>query len=192
MFPQHSMALKEWATVVWALGEGVQIVLLRKGGVADQQGAFRLSAQEFFLYPTYEHQQEHLLQPQFVERFRAIAAQVPLAGEVQFRYYAVVTDVLPAPALQQIRQWRESFIWNDAFLENRYRYRPELPLHALLLRTYRLPQPVQAPEHPHYLGCRSWVELDESLSTRGAEPVLADQEYEPWRRTLREQLAGPC
>lgn len=148
------MALKEWAVVVWALGQGLQILLLRKGGIAEEEGEFRLAAPEFFLYPTYEHQQADLLQPPFAETFRTLAAQAPSEGDILLRHYAAVTEVIPAPSLPRMKQWRDSFVWNDAFLEKRYDYRPEAPLRILLLRTYRLPEPLRLPERAQYAGCR--------------------------------------
>ncbi|MGI0069964.1 MAG: DUF1802 family protein, partial [Nitrosopumilaceae archaeon] len=49
-------ALKEWATVVKALENGNQTVLLRKGGILEAASGFTLEAKKFALFPTYEHQ----------------------------------------------------------------------------------------------------------------------------------------
>ena len=60
----HSQkALKEWACVVRALGEGKQILLLRKGGIAEKGGEFRMEEPDFFLFPTFEHQDKTKLKP---------------------------------------------------------------------------------------------------------------------------------
>jgi len=79
-------------------------------------------------------------------------------------------------------------VWNDPFLERRYAYRPELPLHVLLVRTYALSEPLRVPERPQYAGCRSWVELEESLPTEGASPVLTDEEFDRRREALMLRL----
>src|SRR5881275_3248366 len=50
--PNHA-ALKEWASVIDALGGGAQIVLIRKGGLADR--SFGVEAQRFYLFPTNYH-----------------------------------------------------------------------------------------------------------------------------------------
>ena len=50
-------AFKEWAVICRALAEGQQAVILRKGGIAEQQGAFTVEHRRFWLYPTYVHQQ---------------------------------------------------------------------------------------------------------------------------------------
>ena len=46
--PNHT-ALKEWASVIAALDRGEQVVLIRKGGLADPH--FGLEADRFYLFP---------------------------------------------------------------------------------------------------------------------------------------------
>ena len=99
----NRIALKEWAIVVRALSEGSQIFLLRKGGIAEADGEFRLATQEFFLYPTWEHQQKALLQPRYAGAFDLLPSPTQPAGELSFEHYAVVTDVWPAPPLSWIQ-----------------------------------------------------------------------------------------
>lgn len=188
MLRRNRMALKEWASVVGALGKGLQILLLRKGGLVEEAGEFRLAASEFFLYPTYEHQQADLLQPQYAEAFRELGAKAAPQNGLVLGHYAVVTDDWPAPALSEMKQLRDRFVWNETFLEKRYEYKPELPLRLLVVRTYQLPQPARLPERPEYAGCRSWVELEENLSTDGVLPVLADEEFQRHRELLRQRL----
>jgi hypothetical protein len=182
----NRIALKEWAVVVRAVSEGAQILLLRKGGIAEPNGEFRLVAREFFLYPTWEHQQEALLQPRYAVAFQGHPPQA--AGDLSFEHYAVVTDVWPAPSLRRIQQLSGEFVWNEAFLEKRYAYKPHLPLAVLALRVYRLPRALRVPLLDRYAGCRSWVELEEALPTEGAKPVLDDSAFERRREFLREHL----
>src|SRR5713101_2916398 len=51
--PNHA-ALKEWASAIAALGRGEQVILIRKGGIADPK--FGLEAQRFYLFPTNFHE----------------------------------------------------------------------------------------------------------------------------------------
>jgi hypothetical protein len=182
------IALKEWAIVVHALSEGSQILLLRKGGIAEPNGEFRLAAREFFLYPTWEHQQVELLQPRCAVAFQGHSP--PAAGDLSFEQYAVVTDVWPAPSLSRIQQLSGEFVWNEAFLEKRYAYKPHLPLAVLAVRVYRLPHALRVALLDRYAGCRSWVELEEALPTEGAKPVLDDSAFERRREALREHLVA--
>ena len=53
--PNHT-ALKEWASAIAALGRGDQVILIRKGGIADPK--FGLEAKRFYLFPTNFHEGE--------------------------------------------------------------------------------------------------------------------------------------
>ena len=58
-------ALKEWATVVKALENGKQTVILRKGGILETASGFKIEAKKFLLFPTFEHQEEKNIKQQF-------------------------------------------------------------------------------------------------------------------------------
>ncbi len=57
--PTCEFAFKEWAGVCRALGLGRQILVLRKGGIAEGPGGFSPEHESFWLFPTHlhEHQQ---------------------------------------------------------------------------------------------------------------------------------------
>ena len=74
-------------------------------------------------------------------------------------------------------------------MEQRFWYRNRPGLDLRLLRIYRLPVPHQIQNIERYDGCISWVELEESLSTAGAEPVLAKHAFEEQVHKIR-RLAG--
>ena len=58
-----NVALKEWATVCAALGDGRQMILLRKGGIYESAGEFEIEHRQFLLFPTYLHQNAEMLKP---------------------------------------------------------------------------------------------------------------------------------
>ena len=53
----ESAGLKEWAIVCEAMGRGEQSVILRKGGLAEGRAGFAFRYAEFFLFPTFFHEQ---------------------------------------------------------------------------------------------------------------------------------------
>ena len=55
------IAFKEWAVTVRALSEGEQLVTLRKGGIREENKHFELEHEQFFLYPTFDHQRNNLV-----------------------------------------------------------------------------------------------------------------------------------
>ena len=54
-------AFKEWAVTVRALAEGEQLLTLRKGGIREENKHFEIEHDRFFLYPTFDHQQNDLV-----------------------------------------------------------------------------------------------------------------------------------
>ena len=58
-------ALKEWAIAINALETGKTIMLLRKGGIREKGGSFRVAHNRVLLYPTYEHQQAVMLKADY-------------------------------------------------------------------------------------------------------------------------------
>ena len=53
----ESVGFKEWAIVCEALGRGEQSIIVRKGGIAEGRDGFTFRHAEFFLCPTYFHEQ---------------------------------------------------------------------------------------------------------------------------------------
>ena len=45
------------------------------------------------------------------------------------------------------------------------------------MRTYLLPEPVELPYSESYAGCKSWIELEQRVSTAGARPALDDESF---------------
>ena len=62
-------AFKEWRVVVDALGRGEQIFILRKGGIHEGRGGFKMDYMEFALFPTEFHQQRDSVIPSAQARF---------------------------------------------------------------------------------------------------------------------------
>ena len=168
------IALKEWAVLTDAVGRGEQLLLLRKGGIADPGGGFQLKYREFFLYPTWEHQKEESLRPEFQLRLKETA---PPGPAVPLQVYAGVACQKEVKDLSRLAQLREYHLWSEEFFRQRKAYKPEFPLQALVLRAYKLRKPVLHPVRPEYAGCKSWVELEEGVSFEGAQPVMDNQRF---------------
>ncbi len=58
-------ALKEWATIINALDNGKQTIVLRKGGILETASGFKIESNRFFLFPTWEHQETKHIKPKF-------------------------------------------------------------------------------------------------------------------------------
>lgn len=180
-----NIALKEWSAVIAALGRGMQIFLLRKGGIVEAKRGFEPKYAEFLLFPTFEHQHARYLKPEHAGLLSDGASE----NQVRITHLARVTDVLLAPPSSGgMQEMHGSHVWNDDFIQQRYDYRPDLPLYLLVIRVCRLSEPHSVPLRPLYAGCKSWVNLTEDIPEQGAQPVLNDVEFAERRRDL---LARP-
>lgn len=190
MLPTNRFALKEWAVVVKALTAGRQLILLRKGGIEDEGGQFRVEHSEFFLYPTFEHQHRKFVRTEYLAEFDRAILEQPPNDHLIVSAYAVVTDCVVATDLEKLSGLAPFHVWNDDYIEMRSRYKPDLPLYALVLRAFRVP-PVQLPFRADYRGCKSWVELDREISTAGSEPALTEDEFMKRSKAIVNVLGPP-
>jgi hypothetical protein len=156
--PNHT-ALKEWSNVVAALARGTQIVLIRKGGIADP--SFGIEADRFYLYPTYFHQGESEARP---------------SVDITHWAEAVRTwSVRDAAALERLAPY---VVLPKETLDARFHFRPDQALYVIAVRTWELARPAQVRFREDYAGCKSWISVDEEIDVDGSTSVLADDELQ--------------
>lgn len=182
-------ALKEWAIAVSALEAGETIVLLRKGGIREESGRFTVEQRRVLLYPTYEHQKPELLKSDYAGRVQPVASGWH-PETVSIGAWADITEILVLTEPEPLAAIAPLHIWNDRFATERFRWKPKSPLYVLLLRVFRLPRVQEIAYRPEYGGCRSWVELQESVSIVGSEPVLSESAYQELTQAVRDTLNG--
>ena len=178
-----SVVFKEWAVVCEAIGSGRQSIMLRKGGIAEGRDGFAFKHREFFLFPTWFHEQlEKTTLP--------VGTTLPpqLEGEIEIRYAValewsrLVTDTARLPAL------KEFHILHDSVIDERFRYDETLGIHVAFVRGFRLELPRRLPMQKNFGGCRSWLDLPDLGDTR-LVPVLTDEEHSARRSALESALA---
>ena len=160
MTPHLSIALKEWSSTIDALSTGRQILLLRKGGILEQsiKNRFSITYNEFLFFPTYLHQSRGQLKPEV--SFEPAAAE---PNDVRLTAAGVVTDILKATSREQVDRLDDQHIWTSELLDMRFNYKPQNPLYLVLVRAYRLAEPVTLPNTPAYAGCKSWVPMEQAV-----------------------------
>ncbi len=169
-------ALKEWAVAVDALERGKTIMLLRKGGIREEGNRFQVSQDRFLLYPTYEHQQPNLLKAEYAPQVTPVTSGWH-PETVRIGSWAKITDILMVSEPRVLNALLPFHIWNAQFASTRFKWKPKQPLYVLLLRTYHLPSAAIISYRSEYGGCRSWIDLVETISLAGIVPVLDDTEY---------------
>ena len=168
-------ALKEWAVAVEALERGETALVVRKGGIREK--AFAVPKTRFLLLPGYEHQRPDLIKPEF----RHIMDDIPDLtddGPLRFSSFAEVEGAFEISEAEDLEKLNGHHMWTHEYAESRFKWRPKKPLTVLVLRTYVLPGTVELPFREGYGGCKSWIELEDSVSTTGARPALSDKEFE--------------
>jgi len=183
--PDKPIAFKEWAVAVKALGEGRQILMMRKGGIHEETRKFQVESASFYFYPTYEHQNPQLLKAEFRDDLQATLAGWKASDEqVAIAYAAQVTDELMVTETEALERIADHHIWTDNFAEARLKWKPYSPLHLLLVRVYRLEKSVILPVSSTYLGCKSWVLLEREIEANTFTPVLSDEDYLTEKETI--------
>lgn len=185
---ENRSALKEWGAVERALAEGRTTLLLRKGGIYERKRDFQVEHREFWLFPTVYHQNAHELRPELRPLLEEAERLHPGPDEVRIEHYAVVEDAFRVESLEALHRLEGLHPHTRETVESRFAYRNKPYLHALVLRVHRTPEPYVIPNTLDYEGCVSWVELDDALSTAGAEPVLPDGEFGRMRAEVLERL----
>ena len=182
------LALKEWAIITRALDRGRQILLIRKGGIREQQKRFVVEGDQFLLYPSYEHQKPDLVKPEFHGELGSLLASHTDDGTLTIANLARVEDALELIEPEAVDALSPFYICTNDYAQYRLRWRPKQPLSVLLLRVYRLPEPRTLPVLERYGGCTSWVELEQAIDTDDAAPVLTDDEFNDRVDAIRQTL----
>jgi hypothetical protein len=180
-----NVALKEWDTVCRALATGRQILLLRKGGIYESAGEFEIEHRRFLLFPTYLHQNLKMLKPDDQKGFESKTAE---PDQIRLSAAGEITEIIQLSSRTQMDAIDDQHIWTAPLIDMRFNYRPDNPLYLLLVRAYRLDLPVTIENTPAYAGCKSWVPMEQTVSTIGSKSVLSDLEFEQRRLAILEAM----
>jgi hypothetical protein len=168
------VALKEWAVVCDLLLEGGTALLLRKGGIAEPDGAgvFEPTHGRFALFPSWAHQKPEMIREDVRARVQVLAEP----DAITFTGMAEVVKIWRAPRPQALFEIDELHVYSDAQVRMRFDYKPDRPVWLLAVRAMKLARPVTIPNDVGYCGCRSWVPLkaDHGVGETGAVAVLSD------------------
>lgn len=187
------LALKEWSIICKALEDGNQTILLRKGGILEYKKGFEIRQKSFLLFPTLEHQAEEYLQSKYLQTYNLL-----LRGNKSEYIQNKANTVLVQARIEAIQEFHDHVmlpklekyhIWNEKYVNMRMNYNPKKPMNALLLRIYKLPQPISIDVKPEWAGCKSWIDIDiaEKYGDQfgsvpkmfdQSEPVIKDKEFQ--------------
>ncbi|MGA8081745.1 MAG: DUF1802 family protein [Candidatus Nitrosopolaris sp.] len=169
--------LKEWAIVCKALEEGRQVILLRKGGIMEYKYGFEVKHSNFFLYPTYEHQSKESLQPDYVNKLDIVLQNTPRDNRNRISSCATVVQVMEIADEGVLGRLEKYHIWNDRYINVRMRYNPKKPMNVVVLRVYKMNNPIEVDIKPELTGCRSWIPIKLLSNTKLQAQEESQHEY---------------
>jgi hypothetical protein len=153
-----SVGFKELASVCAAIGEGKQVLLLRKAGLRESTAESGFQASSFHLLPTHYHEKKKSAPANGFD----VALRVEVIRSGDLREWPVIEKLAPLTAYEP-KTLREHFDSRDEKL-----------LHFALVKAFRL-QPVwHLASSPALSGCRSWFELPSVPDITFESPVTAD------------------
>ena len=195
------LALKEWSIICKALEDGNQTILLRKGGILEYKKGFEIRQKSFLLFPTLEHQAEEYLQSKYLQTYDLL-----LRGNKSQDIQNKTNTLWVLARIEAIQEFHDHemlpelekyHIWNEKYVNMRMNYNPKKPMNALLLRVYKLPQPISIDVNPEWAGCKSWIDIDiaEKYGNQfgsvpkmfdQSEPVIKDKEFQRISKNFME------
>lgn len=186
-------ALKEWAIAQEALLSGDTILLLRKGGIRETSGRFSVAQSRVLLYPTYEHQQPHLLKPPYADRVQPVPSGWH-PNTVTLCAWADITHIFQITTAEIVERLLPFHIWTAALATERLKWKPQQPLYVLLVRAHRLAEPLTLPYQESYGGCKSWIDVllpAEYLENPFVDaPVLTQEQYASRVKEIEQVVLG--
>jgi hypothetical protein len=122
-----------------------------------------------------------MVKPEFREGLRQEREE---PDEVTIKAYGEAVKVFEVPrpveaGRRKLEALTDLYVWDAPLLDMRFAYRPEKPLYLVVVRAFRLREPVTIQNTLSYAGCKSWVPLTEGpegigIDVRGATAALPE------------------
>ncbi len=177
-----SPAFKEWHVIVEALGTGEQILILRKGGIAEGRSGFEMKAERFWLFPTHFHEQLGKAKPAAKKFFNRLSSGT---GQIGLRYFAEVVQQAFLSDLAAVTRLDAFHLWTEETIRERFNWAQSPGLHAFAVRVHRLKQPALLEVTPEMGGCKSWIDVPFDFAAHASEPVLDDTAFAEKLATIK-------
>ncbi len=189
MLQSNRAAFKEWASIVEVLGKGEQALILRKGGIHEKGKKFDVAHEEFFLFPTFEHQKESDLKPEKADLFRKVLSDKPPSDKLPLRFYCQVVDSFWISEERKLQALQALHVWSWDCVKARFDWGDEKGIFGIIVRVHSLPQTLVQENLARYGGCRSWVDLEQPIDLSSTKPVLPAQTFDFYKDKILQAIA---
>lgn len=155
-----------------ALGHGTQSVILRKGGIAEGREGFSFRHREFFLFPTFFHEQ--------IGKVRIAAGDIAAPGNtIAIRWYAKAERALKINSVASAESLTPLHILSMEVVRERFGYKIE-GLNVAFVRVFEVSPVWVLQNEKRFAGCRSWIDLPVPPKMK-LRPVMDDARHEKLR-----------
>ena len=181
-----AIALKEWASVIAAMLDGAQVVMLRKGGIGEKR--FDVPHREFLLLPTHVHQRPELLVPAARDAYADLIGVTEEPDRVDLRAWCRAAALHEVTTQAELDALAPYHVLGPGYAGQRLRWRARHPLLAIVARVHRITPPIGLDMTGDMRGCRSWIEVVHDLP--GEDPVIDDDAFAAVMDGVADSLAA--
>ncbi len=176
-----AIGFKEWALVCESMLRGETSLIFRKGGIAEGKEGFRFKHSQFFLFPTFFHEQISQT------RLDVVRDLEPQFETISIEAFAYVEFTLWVSDLRTIEPLSAFHILRPELLEKRFNQDDVKGFNLAFIRIFRVIPNWHLTFHSSFGGCRSWIDLPTPSPDLVCRPVLSDEEHER-RRAVVESI----
>ncbi|GMH33508.1 hypothetical protein BSKO_01342 [Bryopsis sp. KO-2023] len=185
-----SVALKEWSVTVAAVGDGLQTILVRKGGIREPR--FSPKAENFLLFPTAFHADAKMVHPEIAEQYaKEFEFDPKKLRSIPLRQVAHVTQAWTTHDKSCLDALRGLHIWTDEYIQKRLKWQENRAITIMEVRCYTIDPPVDLLSDEDFFGCFSWVDVPASgrdQPRRILSPSIDDKNFRLCQEELRTRL----
>ncbi len=183
----HPVAFKEWSLICDLLGSGQQSIILRKGGIAEGRDGFQFKEREFFLFPTFFHEQ--------ISRIRdgsnvsLSVVKPPEDSKVAISLFAQIEFACEITSLENLTHLAPFHYWSEQTILERFEWGRGRSIKFAFVRIFLLSPTWELDNRPEFAGCKSWIDLPMAPEKLIFEPVLTEEQHALRRAEILRALA---
>jgi len=157
----------------------------------EYRQGFEVKHNKFLLFPTFEHQSKESIQPNYLSMLYSVLQNTPTNGKNKITSYAQVADIKEVSDKSILRKLEKYHIWNDRYVNIRMNYNSKRPMNIILLRVYKMDNPIEVDVKSEWAGCTSWIPIEfpvHSNNNDDRQPVLEDRRFNQLVDEIKEVL----
>ena len=118
-------------------------------------------------------------------------SNAPVGHPIELRGYVEIVDAITISDTEQLDAVTSKVIWSDEYATSRMQWKRRDPLWVLIVRAYRLVEPITVAWSDDYKGCTSWVDLNDvpdDLAAVESVPAISDDVFNVRANSVREAI----